>query len=134
MTAALGENVLLLIADHDSDGSIDSDVVTSALDRASSFMAGFLSAYAIDPGDIPEALERACYDIAAQQIRLGRDQGTDDSKLAYDNAISWLKLIANGTVTLDAPTAEDDGVIDAGDPQVIAETRLWSRSTMGGVF
>jgi phage gp36-like protein len=133
MQKAIGLSVLLLIADDNADGVVDTTtVVDPALAAASSFADTFLHAYL--PIDIvPDVLRDATVMIAAQMIRLPRDQSTDDSALAYKNAVDWLKLVANGTVILPGGSSEtvDD---DPGSPELYAEERVWTRTTGAGVF
>lgn len=132
MQDTLGERMMLNIADDNRDGSVDTaDVVEPALVAASAFADTYLAAY-LPITSVPGVLREAVIMIAAQNIRLVRDLGTDDSKLAYQNAVAWLKLVAAGTVTL--PDGSGGTVEDPGEPDLEAGDRVWTRTHSRGVF
>lgn len=131
MTARLSSGVMLLIADDDDDEVVDTvAVVDPALSAASSFADTFLTAY-LPITTVPDVLRDAVIDITAQNLRLPRGIGTDDSKLMYDNAVRWLTRVADGTAVL--PGASDDGE-DPGEPEMFANDRAWTRTLSRGVF
>jgi phage gp36-like protein len=125
MTTTIGSATMLLIADDNNDGTVDtSAIVTPALTSASSFADTYLAAY-LPITTVPDVLREAVIMIAAQNIRLPRDKSTDDSALAFKNAVDWLTKIANGTASL--PGADGDDDTDPGDPEIDAGDRIWSR-------
>jgi len=132
MENTLGESVLILISDDDGDGDADvATVVEPALSAASSFADTFLDDY-LPITVVPEVLREAVIAIAAQNIRLPRDKGTDDSKTAYNNAVKWLEKVASGLAVL--PGAAGESTEDPGAPEIYAEDRVWTRSTGARVF
>ena len=130
--AAIGVDMLLTISDRDHTGTVDPSVVTRALAESSSLARTYLPA---DPSPVPEVLRRITVDIAIHKLRIGTDNTTEDSRLAYDQAIKWLERVAAGTVVVPGmPVPEPDGVIDPGDPVMEADARIWSRATGIGCF
>lgn len=132
MLAAVGADMLVEVSDFDGDGTADSDSIDAALAGAESKANSYLSAY-LPISTVPEALRDAVVDIALHILRVRRDKTTEDSRLAFKTAIDWLTKIAASEVTL-GEAAEDDETVDPGDPEIIAEDRVWSRSTTGGLF
>lgn len=128
---AISVAMLRLIADHDDDGAVNASVVSAALSEASALAETYLAAY-LPVSPVPDVLRRAVVDIAIELMRRGRNQSTDDSKEAYKAAIQWLRDVSAGKAVLGAPSPA--GVIDPGDPQLVAEPRAWSRSTSFGVY
>lgn len=137
--AAVGTNVLAVIADHDGDHAYDPDVLNAALFEASSLADTYLDAELPVPVPAPLALKRAVIDIAINYLREGRDLGTEGSRLAYTQAMKWLQAISDGKATLyptdREPTPAGDQVGYApGDPETDGLERVWSRSSARRVF
>jgi len=132
MRFALGADTLRAIADHDGDHVIDEAVVQRALEEASAFADTYLSGEQPIPTPTPPALRRAVVDVAANFLRMARDAGTEDSRLAYANAVSWLKSVSDGKATLKPVTAEP--AVDPGDPESYGIERVWSRESARRVF
>jgi len=128
---AIGVKELASFADDDGNGTTDPVIVTRALSDASSIADGYIAPW-LPLAIVPDALRLAVVHIAVQNMRLGRNQATEDSTKAFDAAMAWLKDIAKGLVQLLPPSAPD--VVDPGDPEMYAEERVWTRSTGGGIF
>lgn len=131
METALSEAALRLIADHDNDGTADVAVLDSALDKAASLMDTYLSQY-LPLATVPSACVECNIALANYFLRV-KDQQTDDSKDAFKHWMDWLKSIAKGEATLDVGGADEEE-IDAGDPEIVGEERVWTRTTAGGLF
>jgi len=103
----IGSAELVLLADHDADGTADASVVTRAIADAGAFMDGFLIArYAVPiSAPVPETIETRAISIAVYFLRLGRDSVTDDVRRQQRDDIAWLKLVADGTLPLEEPPA-----------------------------
>ncbi len=128
---AIGEKSLRVISDDDKDGVTDVDVVTGAIDEASSIADSYLADYL--PIAAPSgALKVAVTAIAVQNMRLSRDRTTEDSRRAYDAAIQWLRDIASGKAALGPKPVE--GVLDPGSPELEAEDRIWDRCVASRVL
>lgn len=125
--SAIGVEMLITISDRDHNNVVDAGAVTRALSEASSLMATYLPS---DPDPIPDVVRRFCVDIAVHRLRIGTDNTTDDSRLAYTQAIAWLERVAAGAVVVPGTPDPDpgDGVLDPGDPQMEAEDKVWTRS------
>jgi phage gp36-like protein len=133
---AIGADTLRAIADHDGDHVVDPTVVESALDDAGSLADTFLAGEFPIAVPTPKVLRRAVIAIAVNDMREGRDQGTEGSRLAYASAMSWLKAIADGKATMRATDPADELVdgADPGDPEATGLARMWSRESARGVF
>lgn len=127
VVAAIGAAVLLSITDRDGNDAEDTGIVDAALDDASSLVTSFVTV----PATVPEALRRATIDIAVWKLRIGHDMLTADSKLAYDEAMKWLRELAAGEAVI--PVVIDDGA-EASSSNTIecyADTRLWGNPPNG---
>lgn len=122
---AIGAQTLLAIADRDRDGIVDDDVVTAALKAASELADSFLDDY-LPVAGIPMPLNRAVLMIANEFCRLA-EQSTEDSRLNYDRAISWLQKVKDGKAVLPGQPNVDDNTDDPGDPLVLSGERAWDR-------
>lgn len=130
---ALGADTLRAIADHNGDHVVDEGVVQRALEEASDFADTYLTGESV-PVPVPAALRRAVVDIAGNYLRTARDAGTEDSRLAYQSAVSWLKSISDGKATLTPEPPGSPGAVDPGDPESMGIDRVWSRESARRVF
>jgi phage gp36-like protein len=136
---ALGVDTLRAIADFDGDRVVDDPSLLAALEEASAFVETFVPAdtlQAIDPQNVPKALRRAVVMVANHQLRQSRDQSTDDSRAAYNDALSWLRMLAAGTVKLVGVVVPDPGAgsYDPADSEVEGQPRMWNRASASRVF
>lgn len=133
VVAAISSAELIQIADHDNDGTADTDVVAAALADAESFANSYLTAF-LPLTTVPEALRKCVVMIAVHNMRIAKGQATEDSNKAFDQWLDWLKDLSKGTASLAASDAEEEDDIDPGDPEVVAEERVFTRSTVGRLF
>lgn len=131
MESALGKGVLDLIADDDKDGRWDRPVVETGLAAASSIAETYINAFLPLPYT-PDSLKQATFALANELIRRRRDLSTDDSKLAFKDAMDWLKDISKGNAVLIPQVAPD--ATEPGDPEMVAQPRRWSRDSARGGF
>lgn len=114
-----GHDALLLIADRDQDGVIDTAVVERALSDASAEVDTYVAAkYTLPLPSTPEVLVRLCVDIVI--YRLSSDAGllTEERRKRYDDAVALLRRIASGEVSLGMPTppASSNGTVYTSGP------------------
>lgn len=128
---AIGAQMLITVSDRDGNGTVDAASVTSALAEATSLVDSYLAVY-LPLTTVTEAVRRATVDIAIHRLRIGTDSTTEDSRLAYQQAIDWLKLVASGVVTL--PGGPTDETADPGAPEMEADAKVWTRATGAGLF
>lgn len=111
LIARFGEAQLLLLADRDNDGEIDSAVVDQMLADASALVDLHVRGrYAVPLSPVPAEIPPIVCDLARRGL-YGNATEIPDSVLAADKAArDLLKLIAAGTAVLNATPAP------AGDP------------------
>lgn len=129
---AVGTRSLVAIADRDNDGEPDSEVVDAALAQASSVVDSYLTAY-LPNVTIVAPLTQATIAIGFELLH-SADQSTEDSRLGYDRAISWLKDIAKGIATLPGQVAVETSEDAPSEPLVSSGDRMWSRDVARLVF
>src|SRR5574341_2268782 len=104
-----GQGVLDAI-DRDGNGLPDLAAVDRALADASALMDTYLSQrYALPLPLAPEALKRACVDIALYQVVREGTAAAEDYRLRYEDAIAWLRDLAAGKAALDLPSPNQGG-------------------------
>ncbi len=103
----IGSAELVLLADHDDDGTADANVVARAIADAGAFMDSFLAVrYAIPiSAPVPDTIETRAINIAIYFLRLGRDSVTDDVRAQHRDDIAWLMRVADGKLSLEDPVA-----------------------------
>jgi len=103
----IGSAELVLLADHNNDGTADANVVARAIGDAGAFMDSFLAVrYAIPiVAPVPDTIETRAINIAVYFLRLGRDSVTDDVRAQHRDDIAWLMRVADGKLSLEEPVA-----------------------------
>lgn len=129
-----GENALF-VADHDRDGDPDLIAVDRALASASAEIDTYIAVrYALPLAEIPAFLATVCVDIAVYRLALSHDVLSEEHRRRYDDAIAFLKRVADGKAALifasSAPGT--DGEPAPGPRPIVAEgpERLFSRDKM----
>jgi phage gp36-like protein len=132
ITARYSNAELLIVADRDGNGTADTDIITTALSDASAEIDAHLSLrYALPFTSIPAVLVRICVDIAMYRMAENAAAMTDERRRRYDDAIAFLKMLANGDLTLGA-----DEPTDSAPNEILHETesRVWTRTLGRGLF
>lgn len=125
ISAAIGADRLLELADLDADGQLDTDTIQRALDEAAGKARSYLDDETV-PEPTPPELRRAVVDIAVHNLREPRGRSTEYSLRAHNAAIDWLERIAEGKATLTPTPATGTGA-PSGDIMVEASERQWPR-------
>lgn len=125
-------SVLLIVADVDNDGAVDSAKVDAALQDATDEIDAYIGAkYTLPLTSTPSSLVRVCIDIAL--YRLSPDGAyTEEKRIRYEDAIRFLKSVARGDASLGIDDASD---VDGGtnDVEFDGPERQFSRSKMGRI-
>lgn len=132
MVGRYGEDAVLLVADRNGDGVIDTDVVERALTDATGEANSYLRAkYRLPLASVPEDLRRVTCDIAHYRLSDDATHLTDEKRQRYEDAMSWLKDLARGVARLDLPsppTSASGGVV------LVGPERRFTREKLGGVL
>ncbi|MDR5803406.1 phage protein Gp36 family protein [Caballeronia sp. LZ001] len=101
MRAQFGERELIALSDRERTGVVDSAVVSAAIDDASSEIDSYLAGrYRLPLDPAPKMLSRVCCDIARYLLCGADARMTEEIRQRYKDATGFLKLVANGDVTL----------------------------------
>lgn len=122
---AYGSVEILQLSERDGNGAA---VLTAVLARADSLIDGYLAgryALPISP-PIPPVLTAVACELA--RYWLFDDAAPERVKDGYDQAMAWLKDVAAGRFTLNAPLVGDESA--AGSPAWRAPTRLFTAATL----
>lgn len=111
-------------------GAIDADVLDAALVKASGLMDGYLkSRYVVPIAVVTADLTLRCVHIA--YYLLHRDSAPDKVRKDYDDALRWLRDVADGRIVLTGtPAAAPEGSADS--PQIDAPDRTFTSDNMSG--
>lgn len=116
-------------------GEPDNDRLASHLQSASNRIDSYISGrYRLPLTDIPDALRDYCCDIARYLLTGTERPCTDEVRERYDDAISWLKLVAAGRVGIGSNTETGSTVESTATGTVFyaGDDDLWSRKRTGG--
>lgn len=131
ITAAYGEDTLLMVADRAGNGEIDTAAVAQALSAASALIDVHVGAAYVTPLTVvPDLVRDLCVDIAVYKLA-GEGRGLNEEKRTrYEDALSLLRRIADGKVSLDLPTTEKPK--SAGAVIMLGQPRQFGRDRMRG--
>lgn len=132
-----GADALYAAADRDRDGQVDVVAVDRKIGDASAEMDTFLSLrFSLPLAVVPPVLVRLCVDITLYRLSLSADALTKELRQRYEDAVSLLKKMADGTVGLGIPqnpTVPSDGEVKGGEILVSSQPRLFTRRSQGGL-
>ncbi|MGX5053120.1 gp436 family protein [Enterobacter asburiae] len=143
MTYATPEDYIACFTERDATGvsaGYDMDTPDDAriarhLQSASDRIDSYLGArYTLPLVDVPGALRDYCCDIARYLLTGNEHQCTEEIRLRYEDAVSWLKRVADGKITLGS-AARDGQTVEPSSPDVVFYSGgedLWGRNRTGG--
>lgn len=126
----LGEDEYLAVADRDGSGVADTEAVDQSLANAESMVDSYIARF-LPLSEVPDVLVRHVMWIAVYDLAGNRQ--TEDQRRRYEDAVRWLKDVANGTASLGIPPNAADpvpGAILTSYPN----TRALTRSTLRGLL
>ncbi|MDW3715342.1 MULTISPECIES: gp436 family protein [unclassified Pseudomonas] len=102
-----GLDAVLVVADRDQDGAPDDQVIADALVRATAEIDSWISVkHRLPLPVVPDHLVSLCGDIA--MYRLSADGSlTEDKRKRYEDAVRYLRQVAEGVAGLGLPTPPD---------------------------
>ncbi|MBU1611244.1 MAG: DUF1320 domain-containing protein [Proteobacteria bacterium] len=96
-----GQDQMLVLADRDNDGELDSAVMDRALADADAEVDAFLARrYQLPLAEVPDVLQRIACDIAVYRLCDNDAMVTDERRRRYEDAMSMLRRIGSGEVSL----------------------------------
>ena len=128
LVARFGQEVDQLKLMHASTSTAVEDALQDATEEINGYIGG---RYALPLPNVPSNLERMACDIA--RYRLYFQQPTDEVRQRYDDAISFLKLVANNKAHLQIQDAVSNQIVDD-QPKNKPSTMPIGTSYKGGVF
>jgi phage gp36-like protein len=92
-----GNDALLLLADRDNDGVVESTVIDTALADAGAEMDAYLAVrYTLPFATPPALLVHLCVDIAVYRLAAESDVATDERRRRFDDALLLLTRLSSG--------------------------------------
>lgn len=121
-------DALLIIADRDDDGIVDSPIVNQAIDDATAEIDTYMAAkYDLPLAIIPDVLTRLCVDIVVYRLSADADMATEERRKRYEDAVKLLVRISEGKVSLGL---EEPPVTTNGAASVTSNDRRFKRNSM----
>ncbi len=133
MVDAFGEVEMVELTNLEDTNAqtIHSAVLTRSLDDASSLIDTYLqSRYTLPLPSIPRALVRPCADIA--RYYLDKTRQREDVRQRYEDALAFLKLLANGQVSLGLDETGESTNAIGGRPDFYKPNRVFSDEALQG--
>jgi Mu-like prophage protein gp36 len=113
----------------------DEERIAYHLQSASNRIDSYIGArYRLPLADVPDALRDYCCDIARFLLTGTEHRCSEEIRIRYDDAISWLKLVAAGKTGIGS-NPENGSVVEPSSPDVTfyaGGEDLWSRRRTGG--
>lgn len=101
MVSRFGSTEVIALTDRDRTGEIDADLLAGALEDASAEMDTYLAGrYRLPLTNVPRFLAGLCCDIARYRLSGAEARDTEEVRTRFRDAIAFLKLAADGKVTL----------------------------------
>jgi phage gp36-like protein len=139
LTTQFGVEELDQLAPGASAGQPDGDRLTAALVRASREADSWLASRYVVPvvsadGSDPQPLTAYVGDMARYHLTGGDAQEAGPINRRYQEALTWLKAVASGTVDVPGATengvsgddGDDDALVASGDIAFYPGKRVWS--------
>jgi phage gp36-like protein len=108
-----GANLLLVLADRDGDGTLDTEeegIADAALDMATSQIDMYIgSRYVVPLDPVPEYIKVVCIDIAVYRMAHEHAPRTQEMRLRYEDAMRYLEGVAKGTIAVEGATEDTAG-------------------------
>lgn len=102
-----GRDYVLSLADRDRDGEADAGVIDQALDDAAAEINAYVAGrYALPLPSVPPLLVRIACDVAIYRLAPGPGDVTDELRRRFEDAVSLLRRISSGEVSLGLPNPE----------------------------
>lgn len=130
MIDRFGEQELIELTDRAGTGVIDATVMAGALGDADAEIDAYLAGrHTLPLAVVPRVLTRFAADVARYGLYDARVP--EQVKARYDDAIRFLKALANGTVSLGLDTVNRP-VAETGGVQVAAPARVFNDNSLTG--
>jgi len=104
MPRRLPETELIQLTDDTGSGQVNNTVVTEVLDEASALIDSYCRLRYTVPLQSSLQVKGLTLDLAKYLLELRRNRVREDTKQAYDHAVSFLRAVARGEAALDQPT------------------------------
>jgi phage gp36-like protein len=131
MDTTFGHDECVALCDPTQLGTVDMAVMNGALERASSEIDGYLVArYALPFADVSRVLTGRCCDIARYHLATSYRILSEDIRLRYEDAITYLVQVANGRIGLTATTGA--AVQTTAQMRLYSGERQFGRDATGG--
>lgn len=105
-----GEQAVARVCDRDADGVVDTASFERQLAVAEQIMNGYLLGRYPLPLEptylVPDVFTKYCCDIAMYNSALGADVRTTEMRQRYDDALAYMKLIAENKIKIPLATPE----------------------------
>jgi len=125
------EAELIGLTDEEDTGAVVESVVTAAIESAGVEIDGYLGGrYALPLVTVPAILTKLAADIAVYNLYALGDGPPESRKERYDNAVRFLRSVAEGKISLGANDPAGTGTADK--PTVSAGEAVFSQDSLKG--
>lgn len=131
LTEGLSESQILQLTDDEKTGANVANRVSLAITSAEGLVNGYLGARYVVPiaGPIPDIVQKWAVDIA-KYFLYQRRRVPEDVRQSYEDAISALRDVSAGKMTLGVEPAPTGSTLFSGGGAVYTEDRVFTRETL----
>lgn len=123
------EDEIIQLTDRDNLLTVNTTVTGKAIADASAEIDSYLKDYTLPLAVVPDNLIRAACDMA--RYYLYDDRAPEQVVNRYRDAVKWLGLVANGTVTLGLSNTGQTTAKDGGGVLIASDTPLFGTASFG---
>jgi phage gp36-like protein len=127
----IDEDKLIRLTDDAGLDAVNESIVSTVLEAASVEIDGYLGAkYSLPFASPPAILTKLNVDIAGHLLHIRREGPNEYWQSQYENAITFLKLVNKGLVSLGV--GDPEGSSQNGTVNITSSTRVFNRTKMEG--
>ncbi|WP_275789697.1 gp436 family protein [Pararhizobium gei] len=130
LVARAGEREILQVADRNSDGAADPDVIAEALANADNTIDGYIATQYVLPLPVIPGLVTT-WAVSIARYWLHRNLPPENVVKDYDDAIAALKDVARGQIKLPLPSGATP-TTNGGDYLIFAPAEVFGCDTLRG--
>lgn len=131
ITEMLDNAELIQLTDDAAEGAVDESVVTRAISDADAEIDGYCAdRYSVPFSTVPDVIRKLSVDIAIYNLYSRRQGAPETRQKRYDNAVDFLKRVADGKAAI---TGADGQAAGTGDRVSFSgPDRTFSRDSLKG--
>jgi phage gp36-like protein len=132
--SAIPAATVIQLTDDSGSGAADADIVADAIAKADAIIDGYCAVkYSVPLSPVPAVIKGLSVDIAIKNLYARKvEEMPAARKDAYDNAISFLKDVSRGLVSLGVDPEPEASSQGSPETNKTASDRIFTRESLRG--